>query len=62
MKRGKRIMVWLFSLVIGFSMFVPNNVFAITNEDNHVETVQTNLANDQLAEYYGVARPLHTVK
>ena len=50
MKRGKRIMVWLFSLVIGFSMFVPNNVFAITNEDNHVETVQTNLANDQLAK------------
>lgn len=50
MKRGKRIMVWLFSLVIGFSMLVPNNVFAITNEDNHVETVQTNLANDQLAK------------
>ena len=50
MKRRKRIMVWLFSLVIGFSMLVPNNVFAITNEDNHVETVQTNLANDQLAK------------
>ena len=50
MKRGKRIMVWLFSLIIGFSMLVPNNVFAITNEDNHVETVQTNLANDQLAK------------
>lgn len=50
MKRGKRIMVWLFSLVIGFSMLVPNDVFAITNEDNHVETVQTNLANDQLAK------------
>ena len=50
MKRGKRIMVRLFSLVIGFSMLVPNNVFAITNEDNHVETVQTNLANDQLAK------------
>ena len=50
MKRRKRIMVWLFSLVIGFSMLVPNDVFAITNEDNHVETVQTNLANDQLAK------------
>ena len=50
MKRGKRIMVRLFSLVIGLSMLVPNNVFAITNEDNHVETVQTNLANDQLAK------------
>ncbi len=50
MKRGKRIMTWLFSLVIGFSMLVPNNVFAITNEDDHIETSQTNLANDQLAK------------
>mgnify|MGYP003254792391 FL=1 len=43
-------MTWLFSLVIGFSMLVPNNVFAITNEDDHIETSQTNLANDQLAK------------
>ena len=50
MKRGKRIMTWLFSLVIGFSMLVSNNVFAITNEDDHIETSQTNIANDQLAK------------
>ena len=50
MKRRKRIMTWLFSLVIGFSMLVPDNVFAITNEDDHVETSQTNLVNDQLAK------------
>ena len=43
-------MACLFLLVIRFSLHVPCDVFTITNEDNHVETDQTNLANDQLAK------------
>lgn len=43
-------MACLFLLAIRFSLHVPCDVFTITNEDNHVETDQTNLANDQLAK------------